>query len=162
VLSDADIEEALSVAYVQAVAAGAGYTVAKSDFDRSGVDATVEAGEAMCPKLDLQLKATINLGEPKGGAYRYPCPLKNYNHLRVPTQTPRLLVVLNLPSERAEWLEVGADELVMRRCAYWVSLQGAPETENEASVTVSLPIQNRLDVEALKKLMEQSRTGKIA
>jgi Domain of unknown function (DUF4365) len=161
-LTGADVEEALSVAYIHAVAAGAGYTVAKSNFDRTGVDVSVEAGEVMRPKLDLQLKATINLGVPQDGIYRYACPLRNYEELRTTTQTPRLLVVLALPPARTDWLTVGADELVMRRCAYWVSLHGAPETENLTSVTVSLPAANRLDVEALQALMEQSRTGRIA
>ncbi len=142
-LTPADVEEALSVAYIHAVAAGAGFTVAKR------------------PKLDLQLKATINLGEAESGVFRYPCPVGNYDELRATTQTPRLLVVLQLPRERSVWLSVGADELVMRRCAYWVSLQGAPETANLTSVTVSLPLANRLDIEALKALMQQSRTGRI-
>lgn len=52
-------------------------------------------------------------------------------------------------------------ELVLRRCAYWVSLADAPESENRTSVTVSLPKHQRFDVAALRDLMDQSRTGGI-
>lgn len=160
-LSSTDVEEALSLAYTQALAAGAGYVISKKDFDRDGVDVTIEAGAEMRPKIDAQLKATINLPQAASGAFRYACPRKNYDKLRIATQTPRLLIVLHLPPEQANWLTVSPDELVLRRCAYWVSLRGLPETENETSVTINLPNQNRLDVQALKDLMDQSRSGTI-
>ena len=56
-LSTTDREEALSRAYVQTIAAGAGYVVGDMDFDRDGVDITVKAGGGMRPCLDIQLKA---------------------------------------------------------------------------------------------------------
>ena len=160
-LTSADREEALSRAYIQAVAAGAGYVVANLDFDRDSVDCEIKAGGAMRPSIAIQLKATINLDEPVDGAYRYPLKRRNYDLLREPTQTPRMLVVLALPRDEQEWLRVTASALVMKRCAYWVALTGAPETRNSDSVTISLPEQNRLDVDALRGLMEQSRTGVI-
>jgi hypothetical protein len=43
-LTGADREEALSRAYVQAVAAGAGYIVATMDFDRDGIDVEIKTG----------------------------------------------------------------------------------------------------------------------
>ena len=160
-LTRADREEALSRAYVQAVAAGAGYIVATMDFDRDGVDVEIKAGGAMRPSIGLQLKATINLGEAKDGAFRFPLKRRNYDALRIPTQAPRLLVVLGLPPTEEDWLTVTHDNLILRRCAYWASLAGAPETDNETSVTVSIDITHRLDTEALRALMEQSRTGTI-
>ena len=160
-LASTDREEALSRAYIQAVAAGAGYVVAGLDFDRDGVDCEIKAGGAMRPSIAIQLKATINLGEPVDGEYRYPLRRRNYDLLRESTQTPRLLVVLALPRNEQDWLRVSANELVMKHCAYWTSLANAPETDNTQTVTVSLPQQNRLDVAALRGLMEQSRTGVI-
>lgn len=62
-LTGTDREEALSRAYVQAVAAGAGYVVATMDFDRDGVDVEIKAGGAMRPSIGLQLKATTNLSD---------------------------------------------------------------------------------------------------
>jgi hypothetical protein len=60
-LETTDREEALSRAYLHAVAAGAGYAVATSDFDRDGIDCEIKAGGRMRPSLGVQLKATINL-----------------------------------------------------------------------------------------------------
>lgn len=160
-LADTDIEEALSAAYVHAVAAGAGYVVAQRNFDRDGVDLTIEAGGGFRPKIDLQLKATINLSGTPAGCFRYPCKKRNYDLLREETQTPRLLVVLHLPPTKEEWLTVNPSQLVLQNCAYWVSLRDAPENDNETSVTIDLPKANVFDVDALKALMAQSRTGRI-
>ena len=64
-----DQEEALSRVYARAVAARAGYVTADYDMDRDGVDLRIQAGGAMRPALDLQLKATINLGQPHDGHF---------------------------------------------------------------------------------------------
>jgi hypothetical protein len=160
-LTGPDREEALSRAYVQAVAAGAGYVVATMDFDRDGIDVEIKAGGAMRPSIGLQLKATINLGEPAKGVFRFPLRRRNYDLLRLPTQAPRLLVVLDLPRDETQWLTVTAESLVLRRSAFWASLAGAPETDNEATVTVSIQSDHRLDTDSLRALMDQSRTGTI-
>jgi hypothetical protein len=160
-LAATDREEALSRAYVQAVAAGAGYVVATRDFDRDGIDCEIKAGGHMRPALGIQLKATVNLGECIDGCYHYPLKRRNYDWLRGPSQAPRLLVVLALPEQETDWLSISAAQLVMRRCAYWVSLADAPETTNQTSVTVLLPEVNRLEIASLRKLMDQSRTGVI-
>lgn len=157
-----DREEALSRAYVAAVAAGAGYVTAEQNFDRDGVDVQVRAGGDMRPSLDIQLKATINLGEALEGAYRYTLKRRNYDQLRGQTMVPRILVVLALPAAESQWLSVTPEQLVMRRCAFWASLAGFPETRNNESVTISIQKDNRFDVESLRALMEQARGGAIA
>jgi uncharacterized protein DUF4365 len=81
-MKSADREEALSRAYIAAVAAGAGYVTALMDFDRDGVDVQIRAGGSMRPSLDIQLKATINLGEPANGVFRFPLKRRNYDLLR--------------------------------------------------------------------------------
>jgi hypothetical protein len=58
-LASTDCEEALSRAYVAAVAGGAGFVTAVMDFDRDGVDVQIRSGGLMRPSLDIQLKATI-------------------------------------------------------------------------------------------------------
>jgi hypothetical protein len=160
-MASTDREEALSRTYVSAVTAGAGYVTALMDFDRDGVDVQIRAGGSMRPSLDIQLKATINLGEPTGDAFRFPLKRRNYDLLREPTMIPRILVVLDLPRNEADWLSVTPDQLIMRRCAYWTSLAGSPETENKESVTISIQNQNRFDIEALKSLMVRARTGVV-
>ena len=68
-LASTDIEEALSRVYVQAVAARAGYTTADYSRDRDGIDILIRAGGKMRPAIDIQLKATINLGNPSNGFF---------------------------------------------------------------------------------------------
>ena len=115
----------------------------------------------MRPCLDVQLKATVNLGEQVDGSFRFPLKRRNYDLLRVSTMVPRILVILDLPKEEAMWLTATAEELVLRRCAFWASLAGLPDTDNKESVTVSIQANNLFDVGGLKALMEQSRTGAI-
>jgi len=161
VLTTADRQEALSRAYVMAIAGGSGYTTRQPDFDRESVDISISAGGPMRPSIDIQLKATINLGRPTQGRFRFSLIRRNYDMLREPTMIPRLLVVLALPHHETEWLTVTVDQLVLRRCAYWVCLAGLPETQNDATVTISIPENQRFDGEALRNLMEQARRGAI-
>lgn len=59
-------------------------------------------------------------------------------------------------------MSVSDQELVLRRRAYWLSLQqGYEEINNQKTVTVRIPAQNVLDVKTLQNLMEKSRTGEI-
>ena len=160
-LSTQDMEERLSVAYVLAIAGRAGYTTSERDLDRDGIDLSVQAAGAMRPALDLQLKATISLGAPSNGVLQFRLPARNHNLLCIPTQTPRLLVVLDLPRSEDQWVTVTRDELILRRCAYWANLTGRDETDNVESVTVPIPEQNLFDVSALHALMEQSRRGRV-
>ena len=156
-----DQEEALSRVYAHAVAARAGYDTSTPDLDRDSVDLRIRAGGAMRPALDLQLKATTRLGTPSGGYVRLALKKKNYDDLIAETQTPRLLMVLDLPSEQHDWLTITDDALILRRSAYWLNLTGMTETTNTTSVTVTIPIINRFDVAGLQDLMDRSRQGRI-
>ena len=157
-LSTSEREEALSWAYVRAVAGFVGYTISVEDFDRSGIDLRIHAGGALSPSIGLQLKATINLGPAQSDScFHYDLKVGNYNRLVRPSQSPRYLVVLDLPSDKANWLEISDRELALRHCAYWVSLAGERESSNSASVTVKIPMENRFDPDGLRRLLERSR-----
>lgn len=92
-LSIQDQQEALSRAYVTAIAAGAGYETYRPDFDRDSVDIGFNAGGSMRPNLHVQLKATINLRK-NGDLFKFSLGKKNYDDLRAETQVPRVIVVL--------------------------------------------------------------------
>ena len=159
-LTDNDREEALSRAYVRAVAGFVGYTVSEEDFDRDGIDLRVHAGGRLSPAIGLQLKATIGLGAVRGdGSYRYEVPKRNYDRLIRPSQIPRYLVVLSLPQPSDNWLTVSAEALTIHGTAFWISLLGNPESANLSGVTVSIPTDNRFDPEALQKLIDGSRNA---
>ena len=160
-LTDSDQKEALSRVYAQAVAARAGYITAVYDVDRDGVDLRIQAGGYQRPALGLQLKATVKLAKSDDGNFRFPLKIRNYELLRIETQTPRLLVVLDLPQDECEWMTITKDDLVLRHRAYWLSLRGYEPKSNVSTVTVQIPQQNLFDVNNLRELMNQSRGGKI-
>ena len=119
------------------------------------------AGE-MRPALELQLKATVNLGAVHNdGCFHFPLRRRNYDLLIIRTQTPRLLVVLDLPNEKERWMSITDDELILRHRAYWLNLLNWEETENTDYRTVAIPEMNVFDVASLRDLMEQSRNGVI-
>jgi hypothetical protein len=160
-LSSQDRQEALSLAYLSAIAASAGYTTYKPNPDRDSIDVGVNAGGAMRPNIHVQLKATINLRK-SGEYFKYSISRKNYDDLRAETQTPRIMVILALPKKETSWLNVSLQRLIMRRCAFWVSIRGEPELPAEQqSITIAIPMSNTFDVEELKKLMKMSRTGAV-
>jgi Domain of unknown function (DUF4365) len=160
-LTDTDSESALSIAYVHAVAASAGYNCGEPGGpDRDSIDIQIAAGGGMRPKLDIQLKATTRLKKTATN-YSFALKKKNYDDLRVETQTPRILVVLDLPAEPDKWLQIADNRLSISRYAYWVSLSGKPDSDNEKTITISIPQENRFDVDSLRILMERSRTGSV-
>lgn len=158
-LTVSDQKEALSLIYARAVAARAGYVTEVLSPDRDSVDLCIHAGGRMRPLLDLQLKATINLKRSRDGFLHFRLRIKNYNDLRIKVQSLRLLVVLDLPKKKQRWMTITQDELILRHRAYWLNLQGYEETANQSSVTVRIPEENLFNVESLRTLMEQSRTG---
>jgi len=162
VLTSQDQEEALSRVYVSAVAARAGFVTLTPEMDRYRIDMRIQSGGSMRPALELQLKATTNLGDPNGdGFIHFPLKVENYNTLRKDTQTPSMLVVLDLPKDKSEWMTITTDCLVLRRRAYWLNLRGREETLNRSTITVQIPRNNLFHVDSLRRLMQQSRNGQI-
>ena len=157
-----DQKEGLSLVYVKALAARAGYSTSTPTPDRDSVDLRIQAGGTRRPALDLQLKATVALGEPRYGFLPFRLGIKNYDDLRLATQTPRLLVVFELPTAESQWMTVTDEELILRRRAYWLSLQqGHDEVTGQETVTVRIPERNLFDVETLQTLIDRSRRGEI-
>ena len=161
-LTGLDQKEGLSLAYVRALSARAGFSTSVPEPDRDSVDLRVMAPGPLRPALDLQLKATTHPPEGGSGLLPFCLGIKNYGDLCVDTQTPRLLVVLELPKHEARWLTVTSEELILRRRAYWLSLQqGHHGATDQQTVTVHVPEVNVFNVEALRNLMERSRKGEI-
>lgn len=160
-LTDAYQKEALSFIYAQAIAARSRYSTSIPSPDRNGVDLQVQAGGRLRPALDLQLKSTVSLTGTGDGLVRYPLNRRNYDLLRIHSQVPRLLAILDLPNDIDQWMTISAEKLVLRNRAYWLSLLGYPETKNQKSNTVKMPEENLFNVNNLRRLMEQSRKGEI-
>jgi hypothetical protein len=171
-LSTENIESELSYAYLHAVSAhaGIGCEIAGRHDDSAGVDAKLTgwapfSGNGWRTEIDIkvQLKATVRPPSVIRNCFSYYFQgIERYNDLRMTTlSTPRILVVLFLPSDRNEWLSHTDDALSLRKCAYWVSLRGAPATANVGGQTVYLPRSQRFDSDGLAKLMSRLSSDDI-
>jgi hypothetical protein len=159
-LTENKIKEEISLAYVLAVAATKGFSTEITRVDSDSIDATIryngyldpDSSTLYSPEIKLQLKATSNPNL-REDFIHFPLPLKNYNDLKARSGTPRLLVVLCLTEEKENWLKHSPDELVLQKCAYFLNLKDYPDTENDTSVTVKIPLANLFSPELVYDLM---------
>jgi len=167
-ITDQHREEQLSRAYVHAVAAHAGLIFEPSATDY-GVDGTIRmvlrvrnGRHLTCGhSLDVQLKATTTWALTDNELI-YDLEAKTYNDLvdrfNDIRATPMILVLLCLPSNEEEWLQISADELIMRRCCYWCCV-GGERTENAATQRIRIPQANILDRSTIALLLEKVKNG---
>lgn len=153
-------------AYVLGVAAQAGvnHAIPDNDFGVDGEFRSVRFDSARkryfdesCT-IDYQLKSTVNVIF-EDDVLKYDLEVKNYQDLIVERIMPMILILYVMPREEAEWFQVGPSETVMKRCAWWCSLQGLPDTSNTDKIRISIPIHQILTPEALKELLEKTRRG---
>ncbi len=163
-LTEQNIEAELSYAYLHAVASKAGFACEYTSrhMDSVAIDAIVrEEGRLLATdsvltsfEIHLQLKATYQQLKEINGRWSFSLPINQYDKLReARVQNPRILVVLQLPPKPEEWLLHSEDALIAKRCAYWVSLRGAPKSENTGHQTVYIPRTQMLSIESLKEIM---------
>ncbi|MFZ5891860.1 MAG: DUF4365 domain-containing protein [Myxococcota bacterium] len=154
-----DKKEELSLVYVHAVAAAAGFSVEKIRRDRDSIDLSVcsagplsQDASLNSPSLDIQLKAHVCEPLPPEG-FAFDLPVKNYNDLVVKRLVPAILVVFIMPEEAARWLTCSEDALILKNCAYWLSLRGSNPTANTATQRVHVARANLLDPPTLRTLL---------
>ena len=160
-----DIEARLSYAYLHAVASHAGFVcrLATPDEDKEGIDAVVTAyGDfpgtwRTQVTINVQLKATVDEPADSGSHLSYFVKgIRRYDKLREDHREPvRILVVLFLPQQHADWLSCSENELILKRCAYWASLRNVPASDNDTGKTVKIPKDQILKQENLKGLVNR-------
>jgi hypothetical protein len=160
-----DIESRLSYAYLHAVASHSGFLCreATSAEDKEGIDAVVTAYGNFSGSyrtqitINVQLKATIEVPTDNGNYLSYFVQgIKRYDKLREDHREPiRILMVLFLPEKHADWLSHSENELILKRCAFWMSLRNAPASDNRSGQTVKIPKDQILNSDNLKKLIER-------
>lgn len=166
-LTDQHIAEAISRAYIRAIAGRAGLNLAIREYDY-GVDGSfdevvvrqnrrVESGFS----LSFQLKAST-LWQLDAAHLVYDLEVKTYNDLilrrSIRTATPCILILLALPADPEQWLICEESELRLRGTCYWEYPSGSP-SENRSSVRVRIPRSQRLTPESLLPLIENVKTG---
>jgi hypothetical protein len=147
-----DRKDHFSRAVVRAVAATAGVPATVPEHDHGSRDITfqaVDTQEAVGRALDAQLKCTAGV-DTSGDDFSFDLPVHNYQALRkVPRMVPIILVVVVVPDDPDTWVTLDSEQMVLRKCAYWQSLSGFPETDNTSTVAVKIPTSQVFDCNAL-------------
>ena len=134
------IQEQLSRAYVRAVVYKAGFRLYWPDPDDHGIDGTiVDPSRRRVNRGDFQLKATTRHSI-VGDHIIYDLRVQNYNQLITEDDVPRVLILFIMPDNPDEWLAQSADEMCLRKCAYWLSLMGEQRSSNASHRRVSVPL----------------------
>ena len=164
-----DIEEALSRAYVTAVAGRAGFNLwgPSKDFGTDGTfrEIQIQNGQRFESgwSLDFQLKASIQCTLEEGFLV-YDLDADTYRHLLTRTQnggSPIVLIVMALPNDSTQWLTHSEEQLLVRRCCYWYFITGE-WSENKQSVRIRIPRAQQLTPENLKMLFAQLKGGGLS
>jgi hypothetical protein len=160
----------LSHAYLHALAASAGFSCScdeNRDPDGSCTTARLNIREELDPQsslreFSLEFHLLAIIGQPAPVRSKVPCALEvdRYDRLRNTTAVvPRFMALLCLPEDPDSCLTLCAEDLIARRCARWLCLQGAPETSNRVETTVRVPVWNVLTPEALREIARRVSLG---
>jgi hypothetical protein len=160
-------KESLSRAYVTAVVGRARQNLVWGHEYDYGVDGHVWSLERRGQTIRqtglgfaFQSKTTVDWSV-EGANIIYDLEADAYNNLVErdgKSALPFLLILLCLPPDDTAWLNVSADELILRRCAFWCKLSGAL-TDNAETKRIRVPSANVLTPQAVLKVLEDIKTG---
>jgi hypothetical protein len=139
-------QEDLSLAYILAVAAKAGYDC--SSFSRHDYG------------IDIQLSCVEQIDHK-----RVPCgpilhDVRAYNILiREDRFLTAILVLYCMPSDAGKWLSVYERSTTLRYCGYWLSLRGLPAPTNKTKRRIKIPKEQRFTESSLSSIMTRIKGG---
>lgn len=152
-----NLKELHNISLLHPVVVAAGCTLEKIDYDFNKVDCALIGCNWDCtPQLNAQLKATssnFTVCEDKQ-TIKYPLDAATYNKLAGNNFIPTVLVLAILPENENERVIERESELFLKGSLYWVYIQGS-KTNNTSNVTVNIPLENKLSIEAIKRIMSR-------
>lgn len=158
-------KEEFQYAYVCALAAHAGLNRGDFRVDDDSIDITFQArgdfgqGRRRSPMIQVQLKCSSQ-DLIADDAIKFPLKVKNYDDLRGDeVVVPRYLAVLLVPNDLAQWIADNDDHIALFKSCHWLSLRNYGPTANEVSVTVDVPLAQRLTSATLWQMMERASAG---
>ena len=151
--------EQLQEGYVLSVAATAGCLVERRDRDVDGVDLMLVRSRG--PKLEeaslyAQLKCTTTLRpDPQKPSFAYKFRHRaHFDHLaKERSAIKAILLVMVTDPEQSRWSVGDHESLTVRRCCYWVNLEGQESTAN--TPTVRVPTDQGFSAVALAELLDR-------
>lgn len=163
-MTASDIQCELAYAYLHAVAARLGVECQCTHriADNHAIDATLRVHSKLSADfvlasfpVDVQLKSCSRELTDDGGRLSYPLPRRQYDKLRATDRmAPIVLVLFMLPQNQEEWLTLDEASMISRKCAYWVSLYGAPRAEVDTP-TIYVPKANLVSIDGMRGLLCQ-------
>jgi hypothetical protein len=159
----------LATAYIQALVATAGATIAISKLDY-GVDGTLSriirarketsTGYKFVPDgfpVDFQLKGTT-VGLVKKGHIAYDLKVRSYNLIvtRSFYATPLYLFLVCFDSRSESWIGIENDHLILRASAYWWR-ETSIQSRGSTTVRIRIPAEKVLTVEAVEGMLQTSK-----
>jgi hypothetical protein len=157
-------KEEFNYAYLCALAAHAGLNRTSSSVDDDSIDVSFKSkgyhGRLVrSPQIEFQLKCTSQ-DLVDGEVIKFPLPRKNYDDLRGSDfASPRYLAVLLVPEDVDRWIEHNDEHIELHKNCYWLSLRNYEPTDNVNTVTVSIPLDQRLTTEILRAMMDRASDG---
>lgn len=157
-------KEQFNFAYVCALAAQAGLNRVDAAVDDDSIDISFKSkgyqGQPVrSPLIEFQLKCTSQ-DFVHGDVIKFPLSRKNYDDLRGSDfAAPRYLALLLVPTEATEWVTHNEHHIALFNNCYWLSLRDAQPTDNEAQITVSIPLAQRLTSATLQDMMNRASQG---
>jgi hypothetical protein len=154
----------LATAYVQAVAATAGATIAVSRQDY-GVDGTLKHviktaenrfAESGFP-VDFQLKGTTT-AVARGNNIRYDLKVRNYDLIveRGVLAAPYYLFLVCFGKNSDRWIVEAPEELILRATGYWWTHAGR-RSGNTSSARIDVPVTQRLSVQSMEDILQAAK-----
>jgi hypothetical protein len=163
---ESQFKEQYSLAYVRAVAALAGCDVNGVSVDVNGIDLTIaetdDERHPMLPKVDVQMKCTARETVIGPDYLVFDLDVNTFRKLRRPATVPKILVVVYVPKNPADWIVQGEDEMHLRHCAYWQTFHSESDTANDTAIRVRLPRAQIFNVTALQAILSKiNKDGKL-
>jgi hypothetical protein len=167
-MTEEHIKEAISLRYIELIAAFNGFKTSSStpdygtDLDIKEVDFRIENQHKRYletgRELKLQLKATTeNSVIVEGDFIKYDLNASTYNDLlsRKHSKNPLILILFVLPPDKNNWLNISDNELITKKCAYWFFPESFDSlTPNTDKKRIAICKNNFISNETLNYLFE--------
>jgi hypothetical protein len=163
-------QEGLSMAYVRAIAAKAGYNVEfrKTQYKVDGTFHIVRkingSMEESGYPLDFELKSAMatqfSIADSK---VKYDLDVGNYNQLvrraGDDNAVRQILILFCMPIKNDEWISITENELIVRKCCFWHQLHKEKITENESKIRIEIPTAQQFTPEVLDQIFQKMTSG---
>ncbi len=154
-------KEEFSYGYLKMIGAKSGLAIENHgrSIDNQGIDIQIvyagKIGNIHTPRIDAQVKCTSQDIE-KEDYINFSLDIKTYEILRNKfVYVPIILIVVLVPIDLDEWIDINSERTISKKCAYWIFLTGYPTSDNQKSITVKIPKINLITPESLSNIIKQ-------